>query len=154
MYSKASSGACIISNLKSFKINKSETVDDYQSKNFNCFFLICSETPFKVRKSLSISCGRLIPKDLIKEIKFNEKIRRGEDSLFMAEISKNIEVYKFTEESCIYYRRIRKGSASRKKIKTLTLKKELLVLIYIYILSYSLKEIIIEYLFYLEFLHN
>ncbi|MGS2764944.1 glycosyltransferase family 2 protein [Sinomicrobium sp. M5D2P9] len=68
------------------------------------------------RKILSSSCGKAIPKEVIGDCRFKEYVKISEDALFMFEISKNIKGMSFLPLEVAYYRRIRKASASRKKV--------------------------------------
>lgn len=85
----------------------------------------------KKRKVFSMACIKSIPKNVIGKIRFDIKLKNGEDALFMAKISKNISKIGTVNKKVIYYRRVRKNSANfkKKKIKeillnTLTLEKE------------------------------
>ena len=69
----------------------------------------------KVRRLLSSACFKLIPRQMIGNHRFNTHFRLGEDALFMAEISANIQQVCFTSPKAIYYRRARQGSALRSK---------------------------------------
>lgn len=78
-----------------------------------------------------MACIKSIPKNVIGKIRFDIKLKNGEDALFMAKISKNISKIGTVNKKVIYYRRVRKNSANfkKKKIKeillnTLTLEKE------------------------------
>lgn len=66
------------------------------------------------RKSFSYIGAKVIPKNVIKDFRFNIKYKNGEDSLFMLEISKNIKQIKTSYKNSIYWRRIRNNSASSK----------------------------------------
>lgn len=71
---------------------------------------------FKARKYYSPICAKLIHRDIIGDIRFDINVKNGEDSLFMATISKSIEkLCKPHEEAC-YYIYERPESASRKEI--------------------------------------
>lgn len=70
---------------------------------------------FQYRKSFSYIGAKIIPKNIIKNFRFNIKYKNGEDSLFMIEISKNIKQIKTGSKDCIYWRRIRKSSVNFKK---------------------------------------
>lgn len=71
---------------------------------------------FTTRKFYSPVCGKLIHRNAIDNIKFDTNIKNGEDSLFMAMISKNINSIVKANNQAIYYVYERENSASRKKI--------------------------------------
>lgn len=107
--------AVIASNSKGF-INNSDTKfsEDYISrcfkKNINLNFNI-----FGFRCFLSNAWGKLIPLNIIGNMKYNKKFSIGEDALFMFTISNKINKIILTDSDVIYYRRIRPSSASRKE---------------------------------------
>lgn len=70
---------------------------------------------FAYRHFLSSSCCKIIPTDIIRDCRFPETIRIGEDAYFMAAISNKIKNIILAPQSAIYYRRLRLGSASRKR---------------------------------------
>lgn len=70
---------------------------------------------FQYRRSFSYIGAKIIPKNIIRDFRFNTKYKNGEDSLFMVEISKNIKQIKTGSKECIYWRRIRKSSVNFKK---------------------------------------
>lgn len=74
-----------------------------------------TENFFQYKKSFSYIGAKIIHKNIIKESRFSTKYKNGEDSLFMIEISKNIKQIKTSYKDSIYWRRIRKNSASQKK---------------------------------------
>lgn len=59
--------------------------------------------------------AKSIPREIIDEIRFNFNFINGEDSLFMIEISKNINKIGVVDKETFYFRRIRKNSAHYKK---------------------------------------
>lgn len=74
------------------------------------------------RQQLSTSWGKLISKQIISK-KFNTFFKIGEDALFMCENSEKIEKIEYANSKCIYYRRIRRDSVTRKKEKKLIILK-------------------------------
>lgn len=69
----------------------------------------------KFRQCFSVVWGKLIPKNVINNNRFSLKYKNGEDSLFMVEISKNIQYIETIKKESIYRRRIRENSATTKK---------------------------------------
>ena len=102
-----------ISNLVCFDNDSKKQYLDYIGKNF--VESIKSDNVFKMRKFTSAIGGKLIPISVIGMVRFDDNFSNGEDSLFMAEISKNISSYITTERNTIYYRRVRKESLSKQK---------------------------------------
>lgn len=70
---------------------------------------------FKGRSFMSSVCMKIIPADIIGKTRFNKKFKLSEDALFMAEISYRIMNIRLAEPKAVYYRRLRSGSASRKR---------------------------------------
>ena len=114
MLDKASSRGIVFSNVLSFnkqvtdskKIYLSRTYDRNKEKDPNWMSL---------RSHMSLVWGKLIPINLISNSKFDVRFKNGQDALFMALISSKITIYRLSDEEAIYFWRIRKGSASRKK---------------------------------------
>lgn len=93
-------------------------------------YLFKNNTLLGARKYFSIVCLKIIPKNVISDIRFNTKYKNGEDSLFMVEISKNIERVEKTEKKTFYWRRVRQDSAHfKKKNKKEILKNSLFLFI-------------------------
>ncbi|MFL9556556.1 glycosyltransferase [Acinetobacter baumannii] len=103
----------VTSNVFSFKESQDVLIEDYLS--FKHKFK--SKSLIKYRKYLSNSCSKLIPRKLIGVSRFNLKLDKSEDALFMFEISNDIKSITSTSTEVIYYRRLRPNSASRKQIK-------------------------------------
>ncbi len=102
-----------ISNLMCFDDTSKDQYLDYIGKKF--IESINSTNIFKMRKFTSAIGGKLIPTSVIGNIRFDNNFFNGEDSLFMAEISKNINKYVTTDRDTIYYRRVRSISLSKQK---------------------------------------
>lgn len=67
------------------------------------------------RAYFSGPCMKLFHRSIVGENRFNVKLKNGEDTLFMFEISNNIKTVAPTVESAIYYRRVRENSATTGK---------------------------------------
>lgn len=72
-------------------------------------------TFMSARSFFSSACGKLLPKEVICNVRFDDRFRLGEDSLFMAAISKNIGEIKLADENAVYMRRVRATSAGRSR---------------------------------------
>lgn len=112
MYNLASNDCIVASNVYSF-------CDVINEKNYDYLtYTKLGKELFYNRKYLSNSCCKLISRKIIGDRRFDVSFSNGEDALFMFSISDKIKNIKVAKES-IYYRRIRKGSASRKKVSTM-----------------------------------
>lgn len=104
-----------ISNLYNFEHEPCEKKINYIGRTFP--YLDDRETSkFKSRKYFSSACAKLIHRNIIDEVKFNPYLAKGEDSLFMAQLSKNVRSVKKTSKESIYYVHERQGSVTRRKI--------------------------------------
>lgn len=66
----------------------------------------------KARKYFSGPCMKLIPMSFIQDRRYNVNFKNGEDTIFMFLISDKIQEVNFTSSDAIYYRRVRRESAS------------------------------------------
>lgn len=117
-------------------------VNDFYD-NTNCYYKFLSRNykpnsleknliKFRFFEALSVVTGKLIPKTIIGNTKFNTKFCNGEDTLFISEISKNINLIKTVDENVCYYRRKRTNSLHFTKIKKIKKIKNLFELIKIH----------------------
>ena len=116
LYSKATPNNIVASNVKAFYNNSNKTENDYIASAYKK--LINKNTPlsvFKGRKFMSSSCCKIISRRIIQDVRFDTNLKIGEDSVFMAKISKKVKSIVLSDSSAIYYRRLRAGSASRVK---------------------------------------
>lgn len=105
----------IVSNMKAFKCNNN-FISDYISNAFKK----CKNKPFSIfayRGFMSSACGKIIPRKIINSTVFNEKVTISEDAMFMFQISKEIKSIELSTDDCIYFRRVRNDSASRRNKK-------------------------------------
>lgn len=108
----SSTNTIVVTNLLTFDNTVEITKKDYIGKSFEK--RIKKNTIYNNRKFLSAIGGKIIPKKIIGEDRFNINFSTGEDSLFLAKISNRIDEINFTDVDVIYYRRIRENSASRR----------------------------------------
>ena len=116
LYSKATPNNIVASNVKAFYNNSNKTENDYIALAYKK--LINKNSPlsvFKGRKFMSSSCCKIISRRIIQDVRFDTNLKIGEDSVFMAKISKKVKSIVLSDSSAIYYRRLRAGSASRVK---------------------------------------
>lgn len=73
----------------------------------------------KSRKYFQGPCMKLFSRDIIGDRRFNTNFKNGEDSLFMFLISDKLLSVDYTSTNAIYYRRIRKDSATYKQLSRL-----------------------------------
>lgn len=106
----SNSNGISVSNVYQYYQSLDSLKDDYLTMN--------REVPEGIlfnRKYLSNACCKLIPKSIIGNIRFNPKVEKGEDSLFMFNISPKIKQINKAKENCIYYRRMTENSVSRRR---------------------------------------
>jgi glycosyltransferase involved in cell wall biosynthesis len=107
-----------VSNVLNFRESDNEPTSNYIGLSFNK--LKQTETSkWKSRKFFSSSCAKLICRRIINDFKFDERLTKGEDSLFMAQLSCNVAGIKKCEDDAIYFVFDRSDSASRKKTNIL-----------------------------------
>lgn len=70
---------------------------------------------YKAKRFFNGPVYKIIHKDIIGDRRFDIRFKNGEDSLFMFLISDRIKYVEFTSPKAIYYRRIRKNSATQSK---------------------------------------
>ena len=116
LYYKATPNNIVASNVKAFYNNSNKTENDYIASAYKK--LINKNSPlsvFKGRKFMSSSCCKIISRRIIQDVRFDTNVKIGEDSVFMAKISKKVKSIVLSDSSAIYYRRLRARSASRVK---------------------------------------
>lgn len=104
-----------ISNISNFIDSPSEKKVNYIGNSFKKLKMI-ETSKVKTRKYYSSPCAKMLHRDMLKNYRFDTFLTNGEDSLFMALISKNITKTQKTAFNTYYYVRERLGSASRKKV--------------------------------------
>jgi len=132
LYENVNATQIAVANVRCFDKDIHDYYSDYLGLSF--IRLKCkSYSILTYRSFLSICCAKLIPTLVIGDIRFNESIHMGEDSLFMASISYKIESIRLTDEKCIYNRRVTNNSLSRgkKDIRYLYQQRIMLIIHYI-----------------------
>ena len=116
-----------ITNIFNFEKNLNELKENYIGKTFT---KINKKEPlkFKTRKYFSSPWAKMIHRSMINDIRFDTTLSKGEDSLFMTYISKNIEGVQKTTNNTFYYVYERVGSVTRQKV---SLKQELKTITYL-----------------------
>lgn len=124
---KADENYISIANVYNFEIDVNEKKNNYIGDSF--LELKDIETnKYKTRKYFSSPSAKLIHRKMIGDVRFDTKLKIGEDSLFMAEISNKVEGIRKTSIDTIYFVYERDGSATRKKIDK---KEEIIRIIYL-----------------------
>ena len=105
------------------------------------FFLLenVERSKYKARKYFSSPWAKMIHRSMIKKFRFDTELANGEDSLFMAEISKNVVGLKKTSSDTCYFVFERSESASRKKVKLISEIKRVYYLLSKYLILFFKK---------------
>lgn len=110
----------VASNAKNSIDEKGQTQDNFITRAFEDVYKKNLTTLYACRRLLSTVWGKIIPRQIVGEARFRENLSLGEDSVFMAEISKRIKVVKQTSPDVYYYVTVRPNSASRREISNWT----------------------------------
>jgi glycosyltransferase involved in cell wall biosynthesis len=111
----ASADYISVSNVVSFTDSVDNLTEHYIGRSFTT--IKDTETSlFKARKFFSSPWAKLIPRKIIGSARFDRKLKVGEDSLFMAELSKRVQGVRKADRSACYFVYQREGSASRKEV--------------------------------------
>lgn len=111
---KSSEDIMAISNVKSFTTDLNQAFDHYVGNSYSKMRDF-EKSKVIARKYYSNPCAKMLHRNMIGNIRFNEKLALGEDSLFMAQVSTNIKGTIKTENNACYFVYVREGSASRTK---------------------------------------
>jgi glycosyltransferase involved in cell wall biosynthesis len=149
MYDIAKKDIMPLSYWKVFKNNIIDNTDDYITNRYEKRVnkKICI---LNVRSYFSTSCAKLIDRNTIGNMLFNEKFQNGEDSLFMFSISDKIKKMQFTSKNCVYYRRLRKDSLSSRKKSLVNRANNFMGLFLAYTAVYLKKPLRYSFLFYIS----
>lgn len=116
MIGNANQNGIVCSNVVSFQNNIEDANYNYMyTKAFNNILKNQSTSFFQIRKMLNGPWGKLFPRNIIGEKRFDTTLKNGEDALFNFNVSNKIKSVKFTTPNAIYFRRLRPGSATWKK---------------------------------------
>ena len=106
-------GFISVSNVAAIDETSGETRPDYLSSVYQSLHHHKTIGLLKARRLLSSSCCKMIPKEIIGKDRFNVRLSRGEDALFMAQISSRVKGVALADTKAVYFRLLRTGSASR-----------------------------------------
>jgi glycosyltransferase involved in cell wall biosynthesis len=104
----------VISDVKSFEDNLGNLSSDYLSDYYAKLKNQTSCKLFTIKNFLSNCCCKLVPRALIADTRFDPNFKNGEDTLFMYSLTNRIKRVTPASNDAIYYRRLRKNSASRR----------------------------------------
>lgn len=107
-----------ISNIYNFKNNRQNLNENYIGKSFKKLATL-ETSKFRMRKYFSSPCAKIIHRNIIGKTRFDENLKKGEDSIFMTMISKNIYAIQKATSNTLYLVYERENSVSRQKIKLL-----------------------------------
>lgn len=128
-------GIIAVSNAIQFDENGNE-MDYFYTKAYIRNVKAKKMTLFHARSFLSPVWGKIIPRNVIGNTRFNTKYKLGEDSLFMFQISKRIADIRIAPSNTYYAVRYRDNSASHSHYHYLHRLKVSLLLSYSYIKIY------------------
>lgn len=114
LYSAVSeSGFIAVSNVEAIEDGSGIARPDYLADVYRSLSHNKTVSLLQGRRLLSSSCCKMIPKKIIGNDRFCVGVARGEDSLFMAQISRNIKRIAIADSQAVYFRLLRPSSASR-----------------------------------------
>lgn len=116
LYTLATPNTIVASNAKNCSYDGATTQDNFITRAFESLRHSRPTSLFAYRRLLSTIWGKIIPRQVIGEARFQENLSLGEDSVFIATISKRIQKVELTVPDIYYYVTVRAESASRKKI--------------------------------------
>ena len=116
LFAQATPNTIVASNAKNCCNDGETTQDNFITRAFESLRHSQPTSLYAYRRLLSSIWGKIIPKQIVGETRFLENLSLGEDSVFIAGISKRIQHVKQTAPDVYYYVTVRANSASRKKI--------------------------------------
>lgn len=105
-----------ISDVKAFANNLTDLTRNYIGESYDRLPPV-EFSLFKARKHFSSPWGKLVHRSLINHIRYDTKLKKGEDSFFMTQVAESVDAVAKAEITSCYYVRIRPNSASRKKVE-------------------------------------
>lgn len=117
-----------IANVMNFTDERNNLFENYIGKSFS---QLNDKGTSKLiyRKYFSSPWAKMLHRDMIGNTRFDTNLARGEDGLFMATISKNIDYIAKCSSDTVYYVNCRQNSASRKKVDRRNESKKLIYLV-------------------------
>ena len=130
------SGFIAVSNVEAIEDGSGISRPDYLSDVYRLLSHQKTVTLLKGRRLLSSSCCKMIPKEIIENDRFYVGLARGEDSLFMAQISHRIKGIAISDSKAVYFRLLRPSSASRSSRQLKRAVNDFLILEYLFLKVY------------------
>ena len=115
LFEKASTNIVSICYPLSFYDNETKYIPYNVTSNYEKNISKNKISVLDTKKFFSGPVYKLIHRDVISNIRYDIRLKNGEDTLFMFAISKNIKQVSLTSKKAIYYRRFREDSAATKK---------------------------------------
>ena len=103
-----------VSDVRCFQSSLKEAMPNYIG-NYYAKLPPEESSLLRARKYFSSPCAKLIHRTVVGDARFNPRLVKGEDALFMAEISPRVSKIKKASSAACYYIRQRPGSATRSK---------------------------------------
>lgn len=103
-----------IANVVNFTRDRKNQFENYIGKSFS-ELAPKGKSLFQYRKYFSSPWGKMLHRNMIKQTRFDTHLSLGEDGLFMASLSKNIESFEKSSSDTIYYVNVRENSSSRSR---------------------------------------
>lgn len=110
----SSRNAMGIANIYNFQNTTEEKKPNYIGRTFQTI-VDGESSKFKTRKYFSSPWAKMLHREMIATHRFDVKVAKGEDSLFMALLSPNVKCVKKTSEDACYFVHERVGSVTRRK---------------------------------------
>ncbi len=149
LYEKSSYKGVVLSSVIAFRQNINNIDLKYFLYNKDVFDESC-DSFFRLRSFFSVPWGKLIHKETIAGRKFDTRFNNGEDSLFITSLTSDIKIVSKAEAECVYYVRLRNGSASRKKIPRMKIFRDTVLLIVQYFKIYFSNPLSYNFLLFLS----
>ncbi|MBQ7180170.1 MAG: glycosyltransferase family 2 protein [Bacteroidaceae bacterium] len=101
--------------VKTFDETTGQFGEDYLTQAYHRCASQGEVSLFRGRTFMSTAWGKLLPREVIGDRRFPEQFRLDEDSFFMSTVSDRVKRLRLVPPDAIYYRRLRRGSASRRR---------------------------------------
>lgn len=105
-----------VSSVVDFDTDLNDTKPNFMGKTFASLNDV-ETSKLKSRKYFSSPWAKMLHKDMIGNTRFDVRLARGEDALFMAQLSNNVRSIKKASNGACYYVYEREGSATRRKVQ-------------------------------------
>ncbi|WP_084708333.1 glycosyltransferase family A protein [Marinobacter psychrophilus] len=108
-----------ITDVQFFKNNANHSQKNYIGNSYSNLSSVES-SKFKARKYFSSPCAKMISRKMIGNTRFDINLSKGEDALFMTQLSPRVHHVRKAEPEACYYVYLRLGSATRSKISKIS----------------------------------